>query len=549
MINKKSFMLNVFIIILVFLCLKDTRSAICDKVSSLPNDFNSLLPDYTTLNQIHSLNYIFLDEEQIKTKISLTKPSSFKIIAYARNAEISFRVIKNQNELTAQEGLNLPVEFIDFNSEGDYTIIFDKIRDVQFNENDLICNQPYLQIEIFIERVELVNKKLDSLKKNNGKLPSLDNINLTNAISELMNSTKAADDFNEYADELGTSNTFKKYSFPIKKITYYENFGLKVYKDFEFEIPKINQSSNVDSLTGSGNSKENKANDISFKSLSFKTSFFTDFLLGGSIKLILIKIDETNRDISIKNQIENLLCVKEGLCLISQRSAKNKESIQAILTAGKYLLLFADLSKNDNKIILNKADTIPVTLRFKVKALNGQQENRYNCLGIKLPTNFNVRSHYYLKERIIMNLDQMLDASEFFIREDSIMRIVTFNEKGNAVNIKLFMEDNNKAFGSIIDTNNSTIKSDFNDILYNEFKLNNESQREILKSYTSSISESDGLVIPLKKGQKYKLVLEYKNTIISGNKLGEERTDCETIFVHWEIKTIELLKKSNSKSV
>ena len=104
MINK-----NFLIAFLIIISLKITIQLTCDKVASLPKDFENLLPNYQFLPRVHIFNYFFLSEsnsnsDDIKLKINITKPSIFKLQITPIHArmKITFEIIQKMQKVEFQ---------------------------------------------------------------------------------------------------------------------------------------------------------------------------------------------------------------------------------------------------------------------------------------------------------------------------------------------------------------------------------------------------------------------------------------------------------------
>src|SRR5689334_16123258 len=69
----------------------------CDKVASLPKDFDLLLPDNQKLKKIHLSDYFFLDEIKDQTKplsikINIKEKSLFKVQVTPRHTHVTMTV-------------------------------------------------------------------------------------------------------------------------------------------------------------------------------------------------------------------------------------------------------------------------------------------------------------------------------------------------------------------------------------------------------------------------------------------------------------------------
>ena len=362
---------------------------------------------------------------------------------------------------------------------------------------------------------------------------------------------------------------------PVVSINYYTSIGINVIEELYFSVPAMDNESDPEDLPELKINSKNKSLNINSKlhlnSLSFQVEIMTDFLMSGSYKLLLLKLSEVDKDANINVQLQDFNCVKDKQCLISERTSKNIERLRAVLTNGDYLLLIVNLSNyfskdeknsenydfnHSDKLIQYKIEYAPITLRYDFKKLDGQQENRFTCLGAKLPLKLNVSKQLKINERVIMDLDNEQDTSEVYIKEDSILRIVTFYEKGNAVDLSVFAEnDTGDKFDEIfnvissdkssIDKDNNSFKDKLTNIIIDKLKLESGSKkREKLKAFSTNFSEADGIVIPLKGNKRYRIVFDYKASVIDASTgFGNaSETSCETFNLQLEIKAISLLK-------
>lgn len=545
------------IILTLFLVLPQTLCGNCDKVSTLPKEFKFLFPDYESVRQVHISNYIFLEESDITIEIPVLKSSAIKIMVTPRNSKMGFKVTKNSNVLSEQTLDVAPGIFLSAPSEkGAISLTFSKLISEERDNSaeDLICDQDYFILETFIEDYELTKERAEQIRKNKDTLKTLDKLDLDEKILEVMNSKT---DFigemqSRFDDKVGSSNPYKAYSISNTSLSYYSASNLNVLKEFHFEVPLIDKESDPEDLSElMENSKKKTLNSkLHLNNLSIKISLISDFLLGGSLSLVVVKKDETGSTSNITDKLANLNCLKTGQCIISSRGNKRFEILDAILGHGSYLLLIINQNINpanaDSKL-KSQYDHIPITLNMDLKKLDGQQENRYSCLGTKLPLSFNVDKRFRIRENLIMDLDSNQDITEFYLEEDSLLRVVTFSSKGNAIELQLFSEDENNKFENILTVQNSEFKSDFSQLISERLKISDKKKKDQLKAFSSSFNEADGLVAPITGNRRYKLVFNYKNSIIDASKgFGDaSETKCETFNLHLEIKALNTLKENH----
>ena len=178
--NNKNFLIS----FLIILTLKISLQLTCDKVASLPKNFDNLLPNYQLLPRVHIFNYFFLSEsnsnsDDIKLKINITKPSIFKLQItpiharmkitfenYSKNAKsgipIDFNIYKEDKLI---EGL-ITIKFSNIINEQD-TMSIEMINTMS---SDTFCNEPYMLLEIAFEDYEHYKLRLKDINQQNKNL-------------------------------------------------------------------------------------------------------------------------------------------------------------------------------------------------------------------------------------------------------------------------------------------------------------------------------------------------------------------------------------------
>ena len=184
--------LKILKIILILLLLSKSKELTCDKVASLPKDFETLLPNYKNLPKVHIYNYFFLTETNSKNnnlnelilKIQIPNPSVFKlqITPFHARLKISF------NDISFYANSNIPSDYSNFDLNNLFNgEIIIKFTDVIFEQDsmslemkktmstDSFCNEPYFLLEISFENKEHYNKRLNSIYQQNKILSDLTN--------------------------------------------------------------------------------------------------------------------------------------------------------------------------------------------------------------------------------------------------------------------------------------------------------------------------------------------------------------------------------------
>ena len=164
----------------------------CDKVATLPKEFENLLPNYQYLPKVHLFNYFFLTESNtntiendLKLKIQIPNPSVFKIQVTAFHA----RMTVSFNDISFNVNSNLPSDYSIFESNnlisGEIII---KFTDIIFEQDsmtlemkktmssDSFCNEPYMLLELAFENSDhYFNKRLKNIYQENKILSDLTN--------------------------------------------------------------------------------------------------------------------------------------------------------------------------------------------------------------------------------------------------------------------------------------------------------------------------------------------------------------------------------------
>ena len=276
-----------------------------------------------------------------------------------------------------------------------------------------------------------------------------------------------------------------------------------IYNSFDLNVPS-EDSIDISNTT-------NSTNDISVLTKYFlKFQMFSEFLIGGSLKFLIIKKTEMEH-------LKNLNCLHNGKCLIAERKSKNFMLLETLLTPGDYNILIIDINPKST-VQYYQMSYVPVSLGIKVKFMKKTQ-NRFNCNGKRLPitfdTLFNQNKNYFeYKGDIIFNLKVLYDEVYLSIPSDSvyIMRLNTYYSDGNNIDILVYEIGGN-------DINNRT--------LY------------LQSSYWGGQSS---IIAALIKGKKYVITFDYSSSFFAQN----ERKTCEIFYL--KLGSINYLKNLNEIS-
>ena len=508
MINK-----NFLIAFLIIISLKITIQLTCDKVASLPKDFENLLPNYQFLPRVHIFNYFFLSEsnsnsDDIKLKINITKPSIFKLQItpiharmkisfenYSKNAKsgipIDFNIYKEDNLI---EGL-ITIRFSNIINEQD-TMSIEMINSMS---SDTFCNEPYMLLEIAFEEYDHYKLRLKDI---NQQIKNLYDFNQD--FFQIFQDIKNAEVKKKGKDLL--VQKVKKDISPYKlnvlspEGEYLGLYKIYVYNIFHLTIPQDEEVNNIN--------LNNTENEITILTKYFiKFQMYSEFLIGGSIRILIIKKSE-------KEHLLNLKCLSIGKCIMSKRNSKNLILLETLLTPGDYEILFIDINTDSIIQDLNLYN-LPISLGIKIKYMKKTQ-NRYNCNGKRLPPNFQTlfdrnKEYFEYKGDIIFNLKILKD--EFYLSipndDDYILRLNTYYSDGNNIDIKVY----------------EIQSEDIND--------------KILYTKNSFWGGQSSIVTSLTKGKKYSVEFDYSSSFFAQN----ERKSCEIFYLKMALGSINYIKK------
>ena len=518
----------------------------CNKVANYPNDFSNLIPNYQLLPKVHSFNYFFLtDYDDLPTmtmKINIPSPSILKLQITPIHARIKINLLfKNGDSIVNEKNYafsNIPFDY-NINEknklfQGELEIkIYDVIPEEDYMNIDIknsmnedsFCNEPYMQFEFSYENYEHFLNRLDNIKRENKNIELL-NKDIFDIIENLRYTNLKLKGEELYE---------KKYKKPLsaykinteKDYEYFNKYNIIVYKSFDVYIP---ESEEIDSVEYNEKNKENNNNEnnennnetnnnnntneeneeieqrLSTKKYFFKIHMFTEFLLGGSLRFLLINKNN-------KNSLSNLTCLYENKCILSKKISKNLIALESILPPGNYELLIIDI--NDNSILNDKnIYNYPISCELKIKYVK-KFISQYNCIGKKLPKNLNyllsINNNYFeYKGDISFNMIDLYDEIYISVpkNDDYILRLNTFYADGNNINIKVYEVENKE----------SVIKN-----LYS------------VSSYWGGMSS---LFLPLLRGKVYSIYFDYKDSLFLQN----ERKKCEIYYLKMSIGKYDYLK-------
>jgi len=337
---------------------------------------------------------------------------------------------------------------------------------------DEFCNSPYIKMEFVIQKIESFKEKLKEVHKSNTKLSSF----------EL--------DFEQMLHNLPVDTEIGTFKLPLvtKESSKYENYqNVTILKEFELVFNEIK-----------GKEKD------SLQKYELKMEMTSDFLLTGSTYIVLSR--DEDKDI----ELEDLKCLSDGKCIISERNNKNIMIFHSSMTPGHYRLYLIDIqSKESLKKLSKYIDAVP--LGFKIKLYTVEQEDeKYICDGKRLPKQIfienmiNFKDNYEINEEIIMDLKTLSESTLIKTESDSMLRVIASHMSGLKINLELMK-------------GNTTLEK------------------------TEGLGDATGLVYSLKKGEEYSLNFEYENSILDELKSG----DCPKFHLRLGILSVDYARSLN----
>jgi len=530
----------------------------CEKVANIPPDFELLLPNYHKLNRFHLQNYFFLEAENTNSiTITIKEKSVFKFLAIPKLADMDLELfLPNGQKQLIKAYEDIPLDYVNFNLDsGIIKITFFYINPGGENlkTNNKICNSPFFQFEVLLENQGNFKQRNNGIRRDIGKLDDFQTV-FEDAFEKASQS-----------ENLPLSLDYDSYRLSIKEKAEYKSQNVSIIAEFDLNIEDKEHiiNSNIDNSKNFTHIKTDEAEENSnLKTISRKYlidfNLYADFLYGGSFFLALVRKDDID-----KGELQNHLCLFNEKCVLAQRANKNQINLQSIVTPGQYkIVLFNFLEDERYKELKKQILEIPVSAKLEIKNFI-KEENRYNCPGRHLPTHLDFLKDKYSNEYLeysgdfILNTERLYDEMTFLVEEDSLLRIVAFAHSGENIDLELYhiphvgSEFENLLKISNNNNNNLNIKNSkigfnaFNplgDILSRIFakkkQKENENAQAQLKQISEHLGQSDGMYLPLMKGNTYKVVFSYRNSIFAES----EKKNCEMFFLKIALAKISYIK-------
>lgn len=527
-----------YVYLVIFLLIyRYANTLTCDKVASLPPNFDTLLPNHHKLYRAHLTNYFFLDEanegEELKFHLKILKKSVIKlqVTPYHTSIKIDIDTPKLKDSLETTSGVPIDFTLLDPKNmfEGELVMKFYDLiplQDTMAQEikdsvsKDTVCNVPYMVFEILYEHYEHFQARVIDISKIVHNLPDF-----THDFWNVFQDLSKADVKNKGNDLLvqKIKRDISAYQLNVKNnIEYYTKYGLNVFAEFDLNV---NEEHTV--------TKES----MLVKKMFIKMQIYSEFLIGGGLYIMIINKKELD-------SLEEFNCVYEGKCLLSRRSSKNGMILESILTPGEYKLLLVNINMDpiEYKKFLNLT-SLPISAGIKIKNIQST-ENRFDCKGRKLPATFNHllnldRNYFEYKGKIIFNMHDLMDEVYFTIPydDDYIMRLNTYYSEGNSIRIRLYEVDSERLFNEL--TKNYTINLDNQNILE---EIRKQSTLKVLTTESSNVGGQSSIYAPLYKNKIYYLQFDYSESFFAQY----ERKSCELFYMKLFIASMTHIKNMNS---
>ena len=535
----------VYVCWLLYVLPSITQCLSCNKVATLPNEFDVLLPQHNALKRVHVSNYFFIqsnNNNDIHIRIPIYTKSVVKLQVTPYHTQLAVRVACPTRTTTLTASSGIPVDFTLLNHNdlfvGDLYVTFTEHMQEQDTMNqelrslmisDTICTQPYMLFEIYYEHYEHYMNRMNDINSYINDLNSF-SYEFWNVFNELSNAEMKTKRISSNVDNDDDNNIFVQkikraltpYKLKLKKsLSSYKQYNLTVLEEFDINIP----------------------HDINVNQHKLTTKYFikfqlySDFLLGGSIYIIIIN----TKHISSLNDFD---CIYDGKCILSQRHNVNGMILETVLTPGEYKLLLVNMNIDINEFnTYIKANYLPISAGIKLKHIRSS-ENKFNCKGKRIPTTFDhllsVNSHYFeYKGNIAFDMVDLLDEVYFItpMNDDYIIRVNTFFASGSNINIYLYQIDETTLYN---DVHSSYPNVNHVNNTYVLEQIRNERTVKVLSTWSTNFGGQSALYAPLYRNKIYYLVFDYHDSLFTAF----NRKRCEMYYLKLAITSTARLKQT-----
>jgi len=509
----------------------------CDKVANVPPEFSLLLPNYQTLNRVHLFNYFFIESENSNSlTINIKEKSVFKILAITKLADMDIELfLPEGDKITLKAYEEIPIDYVNFNLQtGVIKLNFIYKNPGENLKTNKFCNSPHFQLEILMDNQQDFQKRNQKIRKD---ISNLDEFQ-----------TFFQDAFEKISqpENLPLNIDYDSYRLSIKEKSEYRSYNVSIIAEFDLDIEDKEHIINSNEKNFTQLNKEDQDKLIS-KKYFIDFNLYSDFLYGGSLFLALIRKEDI-----LKGELANHNCLFNEKCILGERNIKNNLNLQSIVTPGQYkILIFNFLSEEKYAEMKKHILEIPVTAKLEVKNFH-KEENRYNCPGRHLPNHLNFLKDKYNNDYleysgdIIMNTEKLYDEMTLYVENDSLLRIIAFAHSGENLDLELYhIPQTGSEFENLLKMNkNNNSNKNMNPLenilskIFSKQKKEEENKLAQLKQISEHFGESDGMYIPIMKGNTYKIVFNYRNSIISES----EKKNCEMFYLKLALGNISYLK-------
>lgn len=178
-----------------------------------------------------------------------------------------------------------------------------------------------------------------------------------------------------------------------------------------------------------------------------------DFMTSGSLHVVVVHEKDDQDALVQKDKLfayDSLNCAEEFVCVVSQKTAKNEESLNIGLTEGHYGIYFVDYQHRSlRNYIADTVAKIPFSFVMYLYPIEAQDNSIY-CDGLSIPNPYYVP--YQLSESMIF--DQKIEVNlrnttqdiyfDISVADVSYIRVTTEQDIGMDVDIRVFDPSNNE---------------------------------------------------------------------------------------------------------
>jgi hypothetical protein len=343
-------------------------------------------------------------------------------------------------------------------------------------------------MEFYMENLESFNQRLKNLKHRTASLTDFDEtLNFNN--------------FDSFLQNIPVKQELKAFKFELK-----EDHELGIKSD----LAAIMRIYPINIYTDS-------------HQVEIKINLFIDFLLGGSMKLLLLKKENL-----LEDKIKDCLGENSHSCsgVISNKINKSHINLSSVLLRGEYYLLFINnINKISFDLMTKKIDYnyIPLSMYLEINEFR-INESKFSCEGRNLPDKIEIlddslsaNSPFKLNGEFILNISNSEKKSNrkyinLQVKETSLLQLITLTKPGENLNIKFFTSVDNE------------------EIFITQGKVN---------------ENHVGLFAVLMKNKSYQLLFQFEEIIIDENSMINNFNSCPEFNMKLSITPMNLIQSKN----